>query len=45
MTAKDNATKIYSKYPKFNQRLEMKQIEDVHKRLVRGEMQINRDNS
>ncbi len=43
--AKESKAKILSNYPKFNQRLEVKQMEDVHKRLERGEMSIKRENS
>ena len=34
-----------SKYPKFKERMDSKAIEEVHKKLVRGEMRINRENS
>ena len=46
LTHRDMSPKlISSNYPKFNERMENRAMEEVHRRLVRGEMRINRENS
>ena len=46
LTHRDQSpTKLVSKYQKFNQSMEHKAKEEVHRRLARGEMSIKKENS
>ena len=45
LTHRDQSPKLISRYPKFNEKMENRAMEEVHRRLVRGEMRINRENS
>ena len=45
LTQRDNSPRLVSKYPKYNERMENRAMEEVHRALVRGEMSINKANS
>ena len=45
MTQRDQSPKLASKFLKYSERPENQAKEDLHRKLVKGEMQIQKDNS